>query len=245
MTQLHAVQRLFLERKAKSTRPYLARGAGIDRCQACQLSKAYCQCHIRQSLNSDVAFLLIMHDAEVLKPSNSGRLIADMIPDTHAYIWNRTEPNEEMLALLENEAYQPFLIFPHDYAVDGQARVSSVTLESGKKPLFVMLDGTWREAKKMYRKSPYLQQMPMLSFQLDGPITRYTLREGVRDFQVATAEIASLAIDAAGEPQNAKALQTWFEIYCEASFSAATKPTKSYRLPLEQLQQEFLTQIKN
>ncbi len=31
------------------------------------------------------------------------------------------------------------------------------------RPLFILLDGTWSEARKMFRKSPYLEHLPVLS----------------------------------------------------------------------------------
>ncbi|MDI8992988.1 DTW domain-containing protein, partial [Salmonella enterica subsp. enterica serovar Anatum] len=37
------------------------------------------------------------------------------------------------------------------------------TPPAGKPPLFIMLDGTWPEARKMFRKSPYLDHLPVIS----------------------------------------------------------------------------------
>jgi DTW domain-containing protein YfiP len=106
-----------------------------------------------------------MYDTEVLKPSNTGKLIADVIPDTFAFLWSRTTKNDELLALLNDEKWQPFVVFPQEYA-DSQRQVftQKVVCTQGKRPLFVMLDGSWREAKKMFRKSPYLDKYPMVSF---------------------------------------------------------------------------------
>ncbi len=57
-----------------------------------------CICKHRPLATSNAAFLLVMFDDEILKPSNTYRLIADIFEDTFAYIWSRTEPNSEMLA---------------------------------------------------------------------------------------------------------------------------------------------------
>lgn len=69
-------------------------------------------------MQTDSAFLLLMYDDEILKPSNTGRLIADIIPDTFAFIWSRTDPNREMLALLKDPQWFPIVIFPEEYCTN-------------------------------------------------------------------------------------------------------------------------------
>ena len=51
---------------------------------------------------------------------------------------------------------------PASYA-DAERPVFSQLPAGGKPPLFIMLDGTWAEARKMFRKSPYLNQFPVFS----------------------------------------------------------------------------------
>lgn len=239
----HAVHQRYQYRKAISTRPYNARGKNLDRCEACLLAKTYCTCDVRQMLDSNLSFLLIMYDDEVLKPSNSGRLIADMIPDTHAFIWNRTLTNNKMLKLLETDEYQPYLVFPSEYAMPGQSVVSDTHLpqhlqQHQKRPLFVLLDGSWREAIKMFNKSTYLHHLPILSFAPDAA-ARYGLRKGSRDFQLGTAEVASLVLSAAGEVRNANSLSAWFSLFIESSLYSRSRKSTQDLTPLDTLKQAF------
>jgi len=104
----HAVNRLRLWRKSVSTRPFLARGGSVPRCDACQLRHDWCACDWRPALKAKAGFCLMMYDSEPMKPSNTGRLIADVLPDsTWAFLWSRTEPHPELLALLADPAWQP------------------------------------------------------------------------------------------------------------------------------------------
>lgn len=241
----HAIHKLYQYRKAISTRPYGARGKNLIRCELCLLAQTYCTCQSRRQLVSDNAFLLIMYDDEVLKPSNSGRLIADLIPDTHAYIWSRTQANRKMLALIQDSRYQPFVIFPGEYAYPDQTVVSELKptgLDSTKKPLFIMLDGSWREAIKMFRKSPYLHDLPLLSFTPET-VAKYGLRKGSRDFQLGTAEVAVLALAASGEKGNAEALSIWFELFIAASMFSRSRQSNKDLSPLNQLAQEFTQKV--
>ncbi len=118
--QPHAVHRLYEYRQSLSTKPYASRGKNLVRCGRCLLEQSFCTCEHRRLLPCEAAFALLMYDAEVLKPSNSGRLIADLIPDTHAFLWSRTQPDPQLLALLENPDYQPYLVFPGNMPYRGK-----------------------------------------------------------------------------------------------------------------------------
>lgn len=50
------------------------------------------------------------------------------------------------------------------------------TPPAGKPPLFIMLDGIPPEARKMFRKSPYLDNLPVISVDLSR-LSAYRLRE--------------------------------------------------------------------
>lgn len=114
------------------------------------------------NLDARSQFCLLMYDTEPLKPSNTGKLIADVLPDTQAFLWSRTEPDDALLTLLKDDTRQPYLIFPQAYATPPRQVFSDVP-EKTKPPLFILLDGTWPEARKMFRKSPYLDGIPLLS----------------------------------------------------------------------------------
>jgi DTW domain-containing protein YfiP len=83
---------------------------------------------------------------------------------------------------------------------------------AGPRPLFVLLDATWPEARKMFRKSPYLDKLPVLSLASDQ-ISRYKLRRSRRDDHFCTSEVAALCLDLAGEPQAAQALEAYLDVF--------------------------------
>lgn len=213
---MHAIQRLHQYRESISTRPFKGRGYKIDRCKNCRINHKFCICQHKPSCQSEAAFLLLMWDDEVLKPSNTGRLIADLIDDTHAFIWQRTEINPQLIALINDPQYQPFVVFPQEFAQEASQVHNNVPpIDQGKRPLFILLDGTWREAKKIYRKSPYLQALPILSIQLndDSPDQRYRVRKAIADGQLATAEVAAQVLHSFGEHHNGQLLDLWFDVF--------------------------------
>ncbi len=120
-------------------------------------------CAWRPRVEARAGMCLVMHDIEALKPTNTGWLIADTVADTFAFGWSRTEVDPRLLELLADPQWQPYLVFPGEYVAAERVVNEVAPLVEGKRPLFILLDATWTEARKMFRKSPYLEPFPVLS----------------------------------------------------------------------------------
>jgi DTW domain-containing protein YfiP len=199
---------------AKAKREFKARGSKVKRCASCLLPLTGCICAHRPAPIDGSAFCFIMYRGEAFKPSNTGRLVADVMQENHAFLWDRTQPDPALLALLKDPQYRPIVVFPHQYADESRwihTPEANDIADRDKKTLFVMLDGTWREAKKMFR-SAYLDDFPVLSMQLENK-PHYQLRESIHHFQLCTAEVARLILQLGQEDQAAKALGTYFQVF--------------------------------
>lgn len=238
MPQPHAVSRLRAARLARSAKPFLARGGPRgERCAGCRLIPSHCLCALRPAVAVRAGVCLLMADIEPLKPSNTGWLIADAVADTFAFGWARTEVDPALLALLADPQWQPYLVFPGEFvaaervvtAVQASASAfsnnssgngsasasdSASILASAKRPLFVLLDATWPEARKMFRKSPYLDHLPVLSLQSEQ-LSRYRLRRAQRDSHFCTSEVAALCLELAGEPHAAQTLEAYLDVFTD------------------------------
>ncbi|MFP1744107.1 tRNA-uridine aminocarboxypropyltransferase [Lonsdalea quercina] len=220
MTQ-NAVLQLREQRLALATRPFNARGSRVVRCQRCLLPAIRCLCHTIVPQQARSRFCLIMFDTEPMKPSNTGRLIADILPDTLAFQWSRTTPNPALLAAIQSSHYQPYLVFLAEEEKK-ERKVFHQLPDTGKAPLFIMLDGTWPEARKMFRKSPYLDSLPILSLSIEA-LSRYRLREASLAGQQCTAEIAVALLEQAGDNVAAQTLNNHFDHF-RKSYLAGKPP---------------------
>ncbi len=189
-------------------REYKARGSKLSRCEQCLLAESLCICDGVEPAQCDAAVCMLMYHNESFKPSNTGRLIADIVPDNYAFRWDRTDPDEALLALIANPQYQPFVVFPSE-GIEPERVCTSVARQDNKTPLFIFLDGTWREAKKMIRKSPYLDGLPVLSISPER-LSDYRLRVAPHAHQLGTAEVAIMVLALAGEHQAALKLEEHF-----------------------------------
>ena len=238
---LHAVSRLRAACLAHSSAlPYLDRGGPRKpRCAGCRLIPSHCCCALRPVVQARAAVCLIMAEFEPLKPSNTGWLVADVLPATTAFAWSRTSVDPALLDLLADPQWQAYVVFPGEFAApervvtallaansdaDGAAAAAGLDEHPPnhphnhplkrplKRPLFVLLDGTWSEARKIFRKSPYLNRLPVLSLQPALP-SSYRLRRSSHAHHFCTAEVAALCLALAGDLLAAQALSAYLEIF--------------------------------
>jgi DTW domain-containing protein YfiP len=214
----HAVARLRAARLALRTTPFIARGSRMFRCTGCRVPLTHCLCALRPAVPTRAGVCLIMADIEPLKPSNTGWLIADVVADTAAFGWTRTAVDPGLLAMLADPQWQPYLVFPGEF-VDTARVVTEVQPLDGKRPLFVLLDATWPEARKMFRKSPYLDHLPVLSLQPEQ-LSNYRLRRSTRDDHLCTSEVAALCFELAGEVQAAAVIDAYLGVFTEHYLNA-------------------------
>ena len=199
---------------------------------------SHCLCAVRPVLATRAGVCLIMADIEALKPSNTGWLIADVVTDTFAFGWARTEVDPALLALLADPQWQPYVVFPGEFVAAQRVVTQLISHNAAPqfpagppqgelapsggsdprsggawgRPLFILLDATWPEARKMFRKSPYLDKLPVLSLASDQ-ISRYKLRRSRRDDHFCTSEVAALCLDLAGEPLAAQTLEAYLDVF--------------------------------
>ncbi len=200
-------------------------------------------CALRPSVPTRSGVCLLMADIEPLKPSNTGWLIADVVADTFAFGWARTETDPALLRLLSDPLWQPYVVFPGDYAaphrvVHGVQRPGTSDGEAGKRPLFILLDATWAEARKMFRKSPYLDHLPVLSLQPDQ-VSQYRLRRSRRNDHFCTSEVAALCLNLAGEHRAEQVLEAYLDVFTHHYLQARNQLPVAWDDPAHQRLREL------
>ena len=235
----HAVSLLRAARLASATKPFLARGGfKRERCEGCRLVPTHCMCVLRTSMFTRAAVCLLMADIEPLKPTNTGWLIADVVDDTFAFGWSRTEPDPALLALLSDATWDFYVVFPGQYAAPERVVHTVQTRAPGhvgasKRPLFILLDGTWSEARKMFGRSPYLDHLPVLSLE-SARASRYQLRRSRCGDHFCTSEVAALCLKLAGEYLAEETLEAYLDVFTHHYLQAKNQLPIGWKSPAHQ-----------
>ncbi|MGP9767344.1 tRNA-uridine aminocarboxypropyltransferase [Halomonas sp. AOP13-D3-9] len=205
-----------VEHQRPPRREFKARGSFVTRCEGCNLPVLNCLCPYQVKAESVAQVWLLTHPIEHYKPTNTGRLIRDVITTTQVFTWYRVAPDAQLAALLKDPRYAPFVIFPDDQP-DYADRVVGIDAVHAAKaqariPVFIILDGTWRQARRMFRKSAYLDDLPVLPLKSERE-TRYRLRKPASKAHLCTAEVAIELLRQGGDTAAADVLDDYFEVF--------------------------------
>lgn len=190
---------------------FVARGSRVKRCDDCQMAHWTCICEQVPKLSSDCEFWLLTHHKERFKPTNTGRLILMAHEKSQGFIWHRRNPPELFLEYLAREDIQPYLIFPDDEK-GYEDRVHYQVNSTNTKVAFILLDATWRQARRMFRQSEYLQKLPVLSLSPDS-ISEFLLRKEYCDDHLCTAEVAVNLLQLIDEGDDAEQLNRFYQTF--------------------------------
>jgi DTW domain-containing protein YfiP len=97
-----------------------------------------------------------------------------------------------------------------------------------RAPAFVLLDGTWSQARKMLHRSLYLQGIPWMAIHPRAPST-YRLRCQRCAQHLSTVEVAIALLEQLEEVTASRVLHAYFRVFAERSMAArhGHRPTSS------------------
>lgn len=169
-----------------------------------------CICDAEPQLSCKVRFILLTHPKELNKDTNTGDLMLRTLPNCQRYTWDRVNPPSALLEELRAANNQPWLLFPSD----DQHPAAAYQPAEGKLPLFILLDATWQEARKMVRKSPWLSQLPHLSL-TPTSMSAYQLRRNQQAGNLCTCEAGITLLNLLGESAQATQLNVYFQAFLD------------------------------
>jgi DTW domain-containing protein len=135
-------------------RSYTAPGAP-GRCQRCLLLLDYCLCReIGEARTSRPQILIVRHHWEAWKSTGTARLAALAL--SNARILDMAAENPEPVRAELGRLEGAWLLYP--------GRETEARLAEPPQTL-VVLDGTWRQTRKMLRRLPELSRLPRLALE--------------------------------------------------------------------------------
>jgi DTW domain-containing protein YfiP len=141
-------------------------------------------------------FTLLTHFKELEKPSNTGRLVVEVLGSAAEQIrWDRITPPAKLVETID--AGGVALIYP------GPSDETSADLTGIGH--VILIDSTWHEARKIHQKSPYLQKVRRVSLK---PVAKsvYNLRKNQKESGLCTAECVIEILRSTGNTSDAERL---------------------------------------
>lgn len=173
-----------------------------QRCTVCKARPAECLCGALQRVPAPLPLRLLQHARERFSQSNTGNLVWRVLVGTTIVRVGDSERPLQPDATFD-ASLDPLVLFPlPDVPVIGP---EDALPAAGRAPALIVLDGTWRQARRMSRRIPGLRRLRFRRLP-DIAEPRWRLREPTRPGQVSTAEAVAWALERLGFRQAAEAM---------------------------------------
>jgi len=194
-----------------------------DSCNKCGLPIITCICAKAPIIKTEANIWILSTEKEFYRASNTARLLTIINPQsTEIFLWERTTIPEKLVAKLNNKIYEPFLLFPIENYETLSRKVEYKN--TGKIPVFIIIDGTWKEARKIFRRSSYLENLPIISLE-PAFKSKYDLRRGAKNGNLCTIEAAIEVLKINGEIKNSQVVTEFYNLFLK-SFKAGSSGHK-------------------
>lgn len=184
------------------------------RCINCLRPAGYCLCHLIPRLPNCTHLLVMQHPSEQKHALNTGRMLALGLVHADLLIAESLAAHPHWLSALADPQWRNELLFPGEHVpVLGPQ-------SADKRPRrLVLLDGTWRKARKLLHLNPALQALPRVGLP-DGLQSRYRLRKVPAQGALSSVEAGAEALRLLEPELAVEQLLVPFDALIEAQINA-------------------------
>lgn len=141
-------------------------------CRNCMQPDFGCYCEHVQTFDSRMKFVILIHPIEVRRRIATGRMSHLVLKNSELIKGQDYTENERVNEILNDPGNQCMILYPGRLSKNitrktGEAKSS--VIESGKKPVLFVIDGTWATARRTMRQSLNLKSVPRICFTPPGP----------------------------------------------------------------------------
>jgi len=159
------------------------------RCDGCRFLTEQCVCQWIPRLTTQLNVLILQDPKEAKHAKNTVSLLCLGLASVECV--SITSQRELADKLLQKDPAKWRLLFPCDSAV----ALESIDAKTASNiEGLILLDATWRKAKKMYFTEPMLQKFEAVCF-LQPPLGGYQIRKSPSDLSLSTLEACAYAIE--------------------------------------------------
>jgi len=120
------------------------------------------------------------------------------------------------------ENHTVFVLFPAENEELKQREMEFTrTDKTNKIPAFIILDGTWKEARRIFRKSDFLKGLPIVSLETNN-VSDYDLRKGASAGNLCTIEAAIEILRMNAEIGTAQIIKDYYKLFLKSYKAGAS-----------------------
>ena len=150
-------------------------------CPRCHRPDGYCYCKNLQEMQASMDLVVLQHPSESKHALNTARIAALGISNCQILVGEDFTGNTTLQRALKEKS--ACLLFPAQHA----ATASSLHNSKEKPELCIVIDGTWRKARKILYSNPFLQMLPAISLE-PSHVSEYRIRKAPSEHSLSTVE---------------------------------------------------------
>ncbi len=153
-------------------------------CSQCKKALKACICQWISPIDSTTELVILQHPSEEKRPLGTARILSLSLPKTRVLVGEDFTDNETLNRLLDDDI-ETSVLFPGERAFVLPTQRSSELSTSAKR--FILIDGTWKKAYKIWQLSTNLHSLPQVRLpeELQGD---YRIRKAPSENSLSTVE---------------------------------------------------------
>lgn len=157
-------------------------------CPDCDFLKSRCLCDTLKVIPNNVHLIVLQHPTESKHPLNTVRIMKKSFKEMTVLVGEDFSNDLILNTLLCDPKNECALLYPGD-----EAKVLNADAPSQEITHLILLDGTWRKAKKIFMLSKNLHTIPSIKL---APETTsdYRIRKAPSDQSLSTLEASTMAL---------------------------------------------------
>ena len=159
-------------------------------CPRCEFIEQRCLCHYLETIHNQTRITILQHPSETKHPLNTAKLLTKSFFNISIFRGEDFSKLSELHQLLEQYKHNQALLFPSPSAL----QLTNTHNHSEKKiNHLVLIDGSWKKAKKIFYTNLFLQRLPTLFLKVEES-GQYILRKSNVEGSLSTLEATIIAL---------------------------------------------------
>ena len=159
-------------------------------CYRCFWPKSLCWCSSISPIETRTKIIILMHPKEYKEEkAATGRFTHLCLKNSEIYMGIDFDSHKAVQEQIHDMRYFPMLLYPGKDAINLSESVVPSGFLHDRQLLVILLDATWRNAKKMFNRSLTLQKLPRIGIVPEDK-SRYLIKRQPHDWCLSTIEAA-------------------------------------------------------
>jgi DTW domain-containing protein YfiP len=154
-------------------------GAGQRVCPSCGVHSRICVCQHCRPIADAPELWVLQHPSERGRSKGTLRIAEACLPNLRVLVGETGDDFAPLRAQASPE--HSAVLFP-------AASSCAIEVTQPQRPrIWILLDGSWRKARRIFLANPWLAELPQFHFQ-SPPLSAYRIRKSAREGRLSTVE---------------------------------------------------------